>query len=284
MMAADLILNNLNKSLSEDFGLPTDIKFVFTTKEEEDGSTSIEEIRAHKSILALVSDVFKKCFYGGLEDNGSIDIEDTTKEAFEAMISFIYNKGIDLRSYDFDMLCSIFYLADKYNITALEEETLKAIKGKNIPSGDVIEIGVLAMTHSIHGNVAEALFEAAARRLSRMFLGDIYKAAEYLAQVDTEDTLGDTRYKSVVKIMARLRRIDSTVENTKLAEFEKLNLELKNQLDELKNLKQLFSPHTQGAGGIKRKRKSSKGECPLCRIEVDITMLEKHASVCEGGE
>ena len=90
--------------------------------------------------------------------------------------------------------------------------------------------------------------------------------------MDTDDTLGDTRYKSVVKIMARLRRIDSTVKNTKLADFEKLNI------------KKLFSPHTQGAGGIKRKRKSSKGECPLCGIEVDITMLEKHASVCEGGE
>jgi len=208
-MAADLILTNLEKSLSEDFGIPTDIKFVFTKKEGGDGSTSIEEIRAHKSILALASDVFKKCFYGGFkEDNGSIDIEDATKETFDAMISFIYNKKTDLSNYDFDLLCSIYYLADKYNINALEEETLKAVKSKHIPSDNVLDIGVLAMKHSIHDKLAEALFEAAARRLSRLFKGDLFRAADYLAKVDADDTLDPIRYKSVVKIMARLRMIN----------------------------------------------------------------------------
>ena len=57
----------------------------------------ISEIRAHKNILALVN-VFKKCFYRGLGDNGSgsIDMEDSNKDAFEATISFIYNQGIDM--------------------------------------------------------------------------------------------------------------------------------------------------------------------------------------------
>ena len=208
-MAADLILSNLEESLSEDFGIPTDIKFVFTKKEGGDGSTSIEEIRAHKSILALASDVFKKCFYGGFkEDNGSIGIEDATKESFDAMISFIYNKKTDLSNYDFDLLCSIYYLADKYNINALEEETLKAVKSKHIPSDNVLDIGVLAMKHSIHDKLAEALFEAAARRLSRLFKGDLSRAADYLAKVDADDNLDPIRYKSVVKIMARLRMIN----------------------------------------------------------------------------
>ena len=208
-MAADLILTNLEKSLSEDFGIPTDIKFVFTKKEGGDGSTSIEEIRAHKSILALASDVFKKCFYGGFkEDNGSIGIEDATKESFDAMISFIYNKKTDLSNYDFDLLCSIYYLADKYNINALEEETLKAVKSKDIPSDNVLDIGVLAMKHLIHDKLAEALFEAAARRLSRLFKGDLSRAADYLAKVDADDNLDPIRYKSVVKIMARLRMIN----------------------------------------------------------------------------
>ena len=57
----------------------------------------ISEIRAHKNILALVN-VFKKCFYRGLGDNGSgsIDMEDAPKEAFETTNSFIYNLRIDM--------------------------------------------------------------------------------------------------------------------------------------------------------------------------------------------
>ena len=112
------ISTRLQQSLSADFGIPTDIKFLFK-RQEDDRSTNIEEIRAHKHILALASDVFKNGFYKGWEDNGSIEIIDVTKEVFEVMINFIYDKETTMIDYDFDMLCSIYYLADKYSITAI---------------------------------------------------------------------------------------------------------------------------------------------------------------------
>jgi len=200
-----------------------------------------------------------------MEDNGSIVIEDAPKEAFQAMIHFIYNKETDLSIYDFDLLCSIYYLADKYNITALEEEIKKAIKSKDIPSGYVLDIGVLAMKHSVHEKLAEALFEAAAQSLARIFKGNLNRAVEYLIDVDADDTLDPSRYMSVVKIMARLRVINPTVKSPKvysgLSGFEKLS------------------------AGLAKKRKVSSTptwECPLCGIELDKGLVVKHASVCDG--
>jgi len=252
------MLSSLKQSLSEHFGIPTDIKFVFSRKEDAEGSTSSEEIRAHKHTLALASDVFMKSFYGGFEDKGSIGIEDATKEAFEAMIHFIYNKETDLSIYDFDLLCSIYYLADKYNITALEEETKKAIKSKDIPSGIVLDIGVLAMKYSNHEKLAEALFEAAAQSLSKIFKGDLNRAVDYLSGVDADDTLDPARYMSVVKIMARLRKINPSV-------------------------KSLVS-HAAGGGKRKRLLPSPRVECLVCGKVFDMIALKYHALMCDGGE
>jgi len=204
------ILTGLKQSLSAEFGIPADIKFLFK-KNLADGSTDIQEIGAHKCILALASDVFKKGFYGGMEDNGSIDITDVTKEAFDAMINFIYDKETDLSNYDFDMLCSIYYLSDKYIIPALEKETLEAINSKEIAAEDIINVGILAIQHAVHDKLADALYEASAQRLSRMFCGQLNKAVDYLSEIDADDSLDPIACKGVLKIMARLKKITPTV-------------------------------------------------------------------------
>ena len=200
------ISTRLQQSLSAEFGIPTDVTFLFKRK-EDDGSTKIGEIRAHKHILALASDVFKKGFYGGFEDNGSIEIIDVTKEVFEVMINFIYDKETTMNNYDLDMMCSIYYLADKYSITELEEEILIAIECKEIAVENVIDVGILAIQQAVHEKLAEALLEASVQRLSRMFKGDLNKVGEYLSEIDAEDSLDLIRYKSVLKIMARMKNI-----------------------------------------------------------------------------
>ena len=48
------------------------------------------------------------------------------------MIDYIYNKKDDLKIYELDLLCSLYYLGDKYNINKLVKETLEAIRGKVI--------------------------------------------------------------------------------------------------------------------------------------------------------
>jgi len=202
------ILKGLQQSLTAEFGIPTDIKFLF--KKEVDGSAITEEIRAHKCILAMASDVFKKGFYGGLKDNGSIHITDVTKEAFEAMVNFIYENETNVSNHDHDLLCSIYYLADKYNIAGLEKETLEAIKDKEISAENVVDIGVLAIKYAVHDKLAEALYEASAKSLSRIFNGELNKAVEFLSQIDSDVSLDLIRYKSVVKIMVRLSKVTPT--------------------------------------------------------------------------
>jgi len=200
------ISTGLHKSLSAEFGIPTDIKFRFK-KKLVDGSTDIQEIKAHKCILALASDVFKTGFYGGMEDNGSIDIADVTKEAFDAMIKFIYDKETDLSNYDFNMLCSIYYLSDKYNIPALEKKTLEAINSKEIAVENIIDVGTLGIQHAVHEKLADALYEASAQRLSRMLNGQLNKAVDYFREIDSGEPLDPIACQGVLKILARLKKI-----------------------------------------------------------------------------
>ena len=126
----ELVMNGLQQSLSLASRIPTDIKFLF--KEENDGVTSLKEVKAHKFILALVSDVFEKEFYSDIIEDCSVEIKDATKDSFEAMINFIYSINTDLSIYDSDILCSIYYLGEKYNINTLKKEALAAISSKDI--------------------------------------------------------------------------------------------------------------------------------------------------------
>jgi len=203
------ILTSLQQSLSAEFGIPADIKFLFK-KKLVDGSTDIQEIGAHKCILALASDVFKKGFYGGMEDNGCIEIIDVTKEAFDVMVKFIYDKETDMSSYDLNMLCSIYYLSDKYNIPALEKVTLEAVNSKEIEVENIIDVGTLAIQHAVHEKLANALYEASAQRLSRMFNGQLNKAVDYLREIDAGDSLDPIACQGVLRIMARLKKITPT--------------------------------------------------------------------------
>ena len=104
------------------------------------------------------------------------------------------------------MLCSIYYLADKYNINALEKKTLKVIKSKEISVKNIIDVGVLAIQYAVHDKLAEALYAACAQRLSRIFIfnGELSEALKYLSKIDADDSLDLIGYKSLTKIMARL--------------------------------------------------------------------------------
>jgi len=210
-MASKLVLTSLQQSLSTASSIPSDIKFLF--KKETNGVTTVQEIRAHKFILALVSDVFVKAFYGGLKDDGCIEIKDATKESFEAMINFVYTKETDVSIYGFEMLCSIYYLADKYNIDALKEETLKAIKTKDISADDILNVGLLADQHSVHEELTEALYMAATQSLGRIFDGQLTKAINFFAEIDAD--ISPELSRSAVKLMAKLKTMQPVCSNCK---------------------------------------------------------------------
>jgi len=207
-MAADLMVSSVQKSLSSASRLPFDIKFIF--KREENGTVHIQDIRAHKFILALVSDVFEKEFYGGVKDDGTVEIKDASKESFEAMINFIYIKKTDMEQYDYEVLCSLYYLADKYNISALKKEVLKAISTKSIPATEILSVGVLADLNSVHEELVETLHEAASQSLSKVLKGDMNKSIDFFNQIDLVNT--PISSNGLVQILARMKKnIEQTV-------------------------------------------------------------------------
>jgi len=164
--------------------IPTDVKFLFK-EEDEDGNVTVEEIKAHKFILALVSDVFRMGFYGGFPDNGTIDIIDVKRESFEVMLDYIYNKGVDLGTYDLDMLCTLYCLGDKYNINILVEECLDKIRGKNISSKNILDVCLTADHYSVHEKLVDTLYDSAAQSLSKIFDGELtlIKVSQFFSEI-----------------------------------------------------------------------------------------------------
>jgi len=196
----------VQQTLSAASDIPSDVKFIF--EKEEDGEMTVKEVRAHKFILALVSDVFRNGFYGGMPDDGSIIIKDVTKESFEAMIDFIYDKKADVSIYEWDILCSLYYLGEKYNIKILKKESLKAIRSKEITTENVLNVGILADQNSVHEELAETLYETAAIGLSKKFGGEVTKVQQFFNELNaTEAPTGTSSFKSLVNIMARVRKL-----------------------------------------------------------------------------
>ena len=115
--------------LSPDSEIPHDVHFL--AKGEDEGQDSASKpIGAHKVLLAGVSPVFRRMLFGPLkEEREVIEVKDTTHEAFNTMIKFIY-KPLGSRFFNqfnqnvihcpqkfFDLVD----LAEKYEIFSLKE-------------------------------------------------------------------------------------------------------------------------------------------------------------------
>lgn len=92
------------------FGVPetADIWFLVNSKEG-----SLERIPAHKNILAVYSDVFRRRFHGPLKGENEIRIENVTAEAFIEFVQFFYNSTMNLTMENIGV---VIQLADDYNV------------------------------------------------------------------------------------------------------------------------------------------------------------------------
>ena len=80
---------NWQTFLSQDSDLPPDVFFL--VKEEDEGGDG-QTIGAHRLFLSGVSPVFRGMFFGPLKEAGQvIEVNETTPEAFDTMINYIYN-------------------------------------------------------------------------------------------------------------------------------------------------------------------------------------------------
>ena len=82
---------NWHSFLAPDSDLPPDVFFLIQGGDEESGGQS-KTIGAHRLFLAAVSPVFRRMFFGPMKETAEeVEVKETTPEAFEAMIKYIYN-------------------------------------------------------------------------------------------------------------------------------------------------------------------------------------------------
>ena len=72
------------------------------------------QVSAHRFLLAAVSPVFRREFFGPLATSQDIiDIKETTIEAFSTMIKYIYHLGVMKDISCPQLLCQLLNLAER---------------------------------------------------------------------------------------------------------------------------------------------------------------------------
>lgn len=88
-----------------------DVHFSFDLVGNHSSST---RLGAHKTLLAINSDVFKAMFYGELKEKGDIRMIDASNVAFEKFLQFFYLNEVEL---SFEYIADVMNLGHKYMVT-----------------------------------------------------------------------------------------------------------------------------------------------------------------------
>ena len=131
--------------LSTSTTIPTNITFKVVDKEDQ----VVANLEAHKMIVALHSDHFRNAIYGSgvnfKEDReGIMVIKETTKDAFEDFLGFLYEKKIDFKSKNLGELFEILNLAERYQVRELKDMTVEVFKNIPIAMDNVVEMAATA--------------------------------------------------------------------------------------------------------------------------------------------
>eukprot|EP00092_Neocalanus_flemingeri_P054323 GFUD01063967.1.p1 GENE.GFUD01063967.1~~GFUD01063967.1.p1 ORF type:complete len:270 (-),score=63.86 GFUD01063967.1:19-828(-) len=175
---------------------PTDVTFVF-----KDEGGSVKEIKAHKVILAIPSDVFYREFYGSMKEKDTIDITDASHDVFQAMIEFIYSKQPNCKDMALSFLASLYYHAEKYNIKDLKDEIMASIPEHEVTMENVLDIAILAEDSILHKPISDALYDAAATFLKIEFKDKLNQALQFF----TETEANEVHAVVIFKVMSRMK-------------------------------------------------------------------------------
>lgn len=86
----------------------SDVHFIFSTIDEPYG-----RVPAHKTLLAIESDVFEAMFFGDLKEQGDVHVPDTSEAAFKEFLQFFYLSEVKLTKSN---VGAVFVFGDKYNV------------------------------------------------------------------------------------------------------------------------------------------------------------------------
>jgi len=159
-------------------GIPFDVKFQIVEdeddeEEDEEGHAKVVkkvkgEIKAHKYILAASSSVFTGMFFGLMKESKDVvDVKETTVEAFEKLIKYIYHVDIECKDISLVELYDIVNLAELYDMPKLTEE-LK-IQMENIPLSmdNLMDVATTASEYSQFVEVSKCVMMSCAKFLQK---------------------------------------------------------------------------------------------------------------------
>jgi len=129
--------------LGDDPPLPPDVTFKLI-----EGEVVVGELKAHKYLLASVSPVFRKQFFGKLaEEKNVIDIKETTYYAFKYLMEYIYNGLSEINEDEIGLeeIFEIVNLAEKYDIKTLRDEIPRLLGDILIDESNVLDVSRIAM-------------------------------------------------------------------------------------------------------------------------------------------
>ena len=156
--------SSLNYSILDTSLVPKDITFSI--------KDSGMEVRAHKTVLGMASPVFSNMFFGSLQETKDVIlVEETTGDAFNSMIDFIYGKGIKWAADDnIEDIFAIGNIAKRYEIKALEAEVKKKVDIFKLTKENVVMIAATALEFVQFEDLSRAMFLRCAKYLRKDLL------------------------------------------------------------------------------------------------------------------
>ena len=126
--------------------IPQDIFFLV-----KGGDGKCSKFGAHRVLLAGISPVFRRMFFGPMaETKEEMEVKDTSPEAFRAMINYIYTR----HPHDVlkeigcpETLLELFALADMYDILELKTKILESLPEFEIDHANLIHTATVASSY-----------------------------------------------------------------------------------------------------------------------------------------
>ena len=146
---------NWQTLLSSDSDVQPDVFFLVATDEHLEAEGKY--IGAHRTLLSCVSPVFKGMLLGPMKEKGEvIKVKETTHEAFNTMIRFIYKvPGQDWQEYLGKVincpqkLFELLTVADRYEILSLKTLTSDALGSLLISNENLIFTATVAKNYNL---------------------------------------------------------------------------------------------------------------------------------------
>eukprot|EP00092_Neocalanus_flemingeri_P038754 GFUD01042196.1.p1 GENE.GFUD01042196.1~~GFUD01042196.1.p1 ORF type:complete len:313 (+),score=83.48 GFUD01042196.1:54-941(+) len=155
------------------YGVPSDVTFQIIRVTNE-GMAEIREVlgdvTGHKLVFAAASPVFRDEFFGGLKETADvIPVKETTYEAFEKMMFFIYSKDIDWSGVTVPEMYDVVNLAEKYIMPELMDEMTKQMENGPLKNNeDLLNIAHTATQFNhLFPDVSSALLLSCAKFLQK---------------------------------------------------------------------------------------------------------------------